>query len=241
MPSVNVTSVRVQMGSNRLQLELCSDSALTCREFVSLVLTRCHIQAHLTRTYALFESTHGIERRLHSRQQLLQVCAGSPADPSRTFVVRKCLRAERQALQNMNSRRHQEMVKKCFEKLKSGEASPERTWQRNVHLSSIEQEYLKQVIRGQPPANKASPQKAPVVTAARREPVFEREASLAANINVLQFLYSKLKRHNGQQTLHGSYEKLIDNDSCGNSSDEEASSVGSRSNGSNLHAFESLV
>lgn len=234
-----MTSVRVQMGSNRLQVELYSDSTLTCREFVSLVLTRCHIQAHLARTYALFESTHGIERRLHSGQQLLQVC--SPVDPSRTFVVRKCLRAERQALQKMNSRRHQEMVKKCFEKLKSGEASSEeRPGQRKVHLSSIEQEYLKQVIRGQPTASKASPQKAPVATPARREPVFEREASLAANINVLQFLYAKLKRHNGQQTLHGSYEKLIDNDSCGNSSDEEASSVGSRSSGSNLRAFESV-
>ncbi len=248
MPSVNMIRIPVQMGSNKIQIELTSDSIITCKQFISIVLDRCNIDAKLARTYAIFESDNGIEKRLHSCQQLLEIFTESQAKKSVFFVVRKYFVAEKRIVQNMDSIKHKEMVKKCFKKMKTQgieESNENCQSQRRMHLSSIEKEYLKRAAKDQKSNKKQSvAQVIKVVKPVQCEPVFQQEANLAANINILQFLYGKLKKQNIQQSsrnANGSYEKLIDNDSCGNSSDEESSSVGSHNSGSNLHAFESLI
>lgn len=63
------------------------------------------------------------------------------------------------------------------------------------------------------------------------------------NINFLQFLYLKLKKQNSSQNKSFSYEKLIDNNSCGNSSagEDYDSSSNRSSRTTSTSTLESLV
>ena len=260
MSTVNmVKQLPVQMGSNKMSIEVSvNDTTLTCKQFLRVVLERCHIDAQLSRTYALFVACNGIETPLHSTQQILSIYVNSGDCCS--FIVRKYLSAEKQAIQRINSQKHQEMVKKCFKKMNSQTGKVEQPMERKQHrqqphLSNIEQEYLlnqivqrrqKKSVQTLVVSQGTVPQK--TLVSKESEEVFRQEANLASNITILQFLYGKLKKRNNNASnnnnnFNSSYEKLIDNDSCGdNSSDEEVSSNGSRRSASSLHVqFESLV
>lgn len=232
---MSVVQVSVKMGSNKMVIPLAKNDSITCRCFIELVLSRCNVDASkLGNTYAIFESNNGIESRLRSKQTLLEVYT-----PKSELIIRKYFSTEKKLAKNIGNEQHQKMVKKYFKKMNQANLNVEAPMA-PVHLTTIEQDYLHKQVKVQPkvvvvnePSNEVSKQES-------------HSIKMASNINILQNLYFKLKKHNSQSSqqrnFSTSYERLIEADSCGNSSDEEVSSNGSRqSSTTSLQKFESLV
>lgn len=231
---MSVVPVSVKMGSNKMVISLAQNDSITCRCFIELVLSRCNMDASkLGSTYAIFESNNGIESRLRSKQTLLEVYT-----PKSELIIRKYFSTEKKLVKNIGNEQHQKMVKKYYKKM--NQVNLVEAPIAPVHLTGIEQDYLHKQVKVQP--------KVVVVNEPSSE-VSKQEShsiKMASNINILQNLYFKLKKHNSQSSqqrnFSTSYERLIEADSCGNSSDEEVSSNGSRqSSTTSLQKFESLV
>lgn len=232
--SSTMVQVPVKMGSHKMTISIANDSSMTCRDLISNVLERCKLDKQLSRTYAIFESNNGIEKKLHSKQEILQVYSQN----SKTqFIVRKYMKTEKRVVEKVSSEQHQRMVKKCFKKMNQ---NIELQSQDRPYLTSIEQEYLKQMPKT---INKRITKLEKRISTAQEikieKPIEEQTAKIANNINILQFLYCKLKKHNGislnnHHQSNSSYERLVDNESCGNSTDEDDCSVGSGRSTSSL-------
>ena len=229
--SANMVQVPVKMGSNKMTINIANGSTMTCRDFISNVLERCKLDKQLARNYAIFELNNGIENKLHSKQEMLQVYSKTSH-----FIVRKYMRTEKKVVEKVSSEQHQRMVKKCYKKMNQ---NIEIQASNRPHLASIEQEYLKQMPKTiNKRINKLEKRISTVQEIKSVEkPIEEQTAKLANNINILQFLYCKLKKHNGITLSHShqsnsSYERLVGNESCGNSSDEDDCSIGNCSTSS---------
>ena len=241
MSSVTIVQVPVKMGSNKMLISLAKNNTITCRQFIELVLEKCKMDKSLCRTYAIFESNNGIEKKLHSNQSLLETYDIKTSE----LVIRRYFKTEKKVVQSqkLNDEQRQKMIKKCYQKLNQGI----QTQSAQPHLATIEQEYLKEIIQNDYVLKRQNKQLSKVEQSindhvnkvSEKVQIVNQEAKITNNINVLQFLYCKLKKNSSKNMK--SYKRLADNDSCGNSSDEESSSNGSQRSTSSLHALESLV
>ena len=228
--SSQIVQIPVRMGSNKMVIRLSQSDPITCRRFVELVLARCHMDARpLAHTYALFESLNGVESRLRSKRALLQAHT-----PTAQLIVRKYASgSERHLATTIGNEQHQRLVKKCYKKLNQA-SLVELPASNKVHLTSLEHEYLSQ-------KPSCAAEKLPAEIGDSKED--RHGVKMARNVSILQSLYSKLRKSNsvGQRHFGAAYERLVEADSCGNSSDEEVSSNGSRISTASLQKFESLV
>ena len=214
--------VSVKMGSRQFKIEV--NKATKCQEFISNVLQRVKVDQKLATSYAVFESIAGIERQLHSADNVIQT---EKVDRKIVqYIIRKYAQT---TLPQCNDKRIKQIYMKMHEKS-----------QRVNELKVVDDCDMK---RSKTKQNPLCNQHYDQLTASLAN------NKLADNINFLQFLYFKLKKQNleilsesGNEVASSDCKLLIDNNSCGNSSDEEGYGSGSscHTSSSNLRC-ESLV
>lgn len=113
----NMIQIPVKMGSHRFEVSASIESGMTCQELISTVIAKCRLYGgdRLAKTYAVFESSNGIERKLTSQDDLVKLASSSSFE----FVVRKVTRSERLVAGRVS--RHNPNVYKQLRKIKLAE------------------------------------------------------------------------------------------------------------------------
>ena len=88
-----MNQVCVRMGSNKIQINVPrQQTSLTCSQVIEIALERCKLDKSLVRTYAIFESVCGIEKKLHRSEDFILICQKSSESQEKTqFIIRKYL------------------------------------------------------------------------------------------------------------------------------------------------------
>ena len=236
-----MNQVCVRMGSNKIQINVPRHQAtLTCSQVIEIALERCKLDKSLVRTYAIFESVCGIERKLHRSENFILVCRQSSESQEKTqFIIRKYLSSEKRVCNKLtatNSEHRKQMIRKCYKKMNSNVAVETNMLSPNVQkrFDSFEQKnesHLAITTADDMISAKSTNVKSVDV-----------ESKISNNTNFLQCLYAKLKKQNVSyaSSIHhyhqrnASYERLMENDSCGESSGDDECSNGSHRSTSSL-------
>lgn len=92
----NMIVLSVKMGSHRFGVNASWETGMTSSELISLAIVKCRLSGNterLAKTYAVFESSNGIERQLDASDDLVKLAAA--VNNSVEFVVRKITRVEK--------------------------------------------------------------------------------------------------------------------------------------------------
>lgn len=140
----NIVEIPVKMGSHRFNVTSSSESELKCSELIDIVIAKCRLYGsdRLTKTYAVYESLNGVERRVSRREDIVKLVA---SNNQVEFVVRKLTRVEKQVLKQQqqsstsssSSDSSSKLVaKRCYRKLRRMNA--DETKRRELETARIE-------------------------------------------------------------------------------------------------------
>lgn len=219
---MSTNKVTVQMGSRQLKVEI--NSLTTSQHLIEIVLCKCKIDKKIAKSYAVFENISNIERQLHSNETVLKT-----NNKNVKFIVRKYSQTKKQlpdCCQDKIKQYYRRLNKKTDQSTVKVIDDSEKQNYMQIILKN-ERELEEQIIKLQELEN-SSEQMCDI----NDNQLTARLATQKLdNINFLQFLYYKLKKQSlsssdfQYETSSSDYVKLIDNNSCGNSSDEETASV----------------
>ena len=236
-----MNQVCVRMGSNKIQINVPrQQTSLTCSQVIEIALERCKLDKSLVRTYAIFESVCGIEKKLHRSEDFILICQKSSESQEKTqFIIRKYLSSEKRVCNKLtatNNEHRNQMIRKCYKIINSNVAVESHMLSQNVQkrFNNFEQksESHLAISTTDDMMSAQSTKVGPV----------DAQSKISNNTNFLQSLYAKLKKQNVSYTssIHNyhqrnvTYERLMDNDSCGDSSGDDECSNGSRRSTSSL-------
>lgn len=228
---MSIQKVSVKMGSRQFKIAVNTGNT-KCSDLIANILDKSKIDRKLASTYSIYESVSGVERQMNNNENVLQARTQMTVE----FIIRKCVVVNKK---NVPSCEQHAKIKKYYEKINQ----KSQLKVSDVPLSAEKQNYMEIILKNEAELEKQS----------QKLKEFGSKSSLcnkhydqlqsnmagnklADNINFLQFLYYKLKNQND-------CDRLIDNNSCGNSSAEEDSDIDSSScfsSSSNLR-YESLV
>lgn len=212
--------IPVKMGSRRLSLEMDSKSTIKSEHFIELALKKCKLNDKLTRTYAVFESVSGIERLLTSDDNICDLWRVYSIESRKQteFIIRKCLPVEQKLTSKtmVTNEKRTRMIKKCYEQINQQQTKQDLFAkivqnEQELHKQAEKLQQVEQLLANLNQKQQQATTK-PMKTIKKR---FLNEN----NVNFLQFLNHKIKKQTTNQNK--SYEKLIENSCCEESSDSE--------------------
>jgi hypothetical protein len=254
MPAQQFIQVPVRMGSNKFNLELIlnnqdEERSIHCGKFIEIVLRKCnlHGSSNLRKTYSIFESSCGVERLLQRNEDIIQILRQNQMKQLKfEFVIRKCNSIE---LNLTQQEKQSKQVKKCYKKLKQMKQIDDK-----LTAASEKRQSNESIIHIYEPVDKFETSlQVKDDEEEVKETIKFNEMKIEQNINVLQYLYSKLKAHQLSCSKNKYFDAINtsriallskDYNSCGNSSSDECSSNSSSSKcsrSSSSSALESLV
>jgi hypothetical protein len=139
----NIVEIPVKMGSHRFNVTSASESELKCSELIDIVIAKCRLYGsdRLAKTYAVYESLNGVERRVSRREDIVKLVSNNQVE----FVVRKLTRVEKQVLKQQqqsstssssSNSSSQLVAKRCYRKLRRINA--DETKRRELETARIE-------------------------------------------------------------------------------------------------------
>lgn len=140
----NIVEIPVKMGSHRFNVTSVSESELKCSELIDIVIAKCRLYGsdRLTKTYAVYESLNGVERRVSRREDIVKLVSNNQVE----FVVRKLTRVEKQVLKQQQQQSSTSssssdsssklVAKRCYRKLRRMNA--DETKRRELETARIE-------------------------------------------------------------------------------------------------------
>jgi len=121
-PKVNMISIDVKMGSNKMSIELPSTiQGLKSAQLIEMVLKKCRLSGseNLIKTYRLFESINGVEQLIKRDRELITLCNEMKSNQGEAFFVVRKLKTIEKRLGSKTAEKQLIMAQKCYKKLKA--------------------------------------------------------------------------------------------------------------------------
>lgn len=113
----NMVQIPIKMGSHKFKLPASAENELKCSQLIEQVIAKCRLYGgdKLAKTYAVYESLNGIERRLSRGENVTEI---AKSNNSVEFVVRKMTRMEKEVLRHQKESTQSKLAKRCYRKLR---------------------------------------------------------------------------------------------------------------------------